>query len=784
MCFPLTINGMSSPPKPPDVKVILEFVGTTAPELVKATCDFPHIGDKSVDGLNESKIADLPQALAVILVKFKAAKRSDQFRVHAKSAQKMEMLRFIKRAKNTSLSQMSPIRGLASGEFLKLFNYKGCGDTGQTIQVNLEKLYHWNVTIKVDGDIIEDSKNLGNLAVRIAATRNWELGDYEFSSPNTARKAVPARIESDIGEHQVPPAIQGLLEQADKLDAEGNYPEALVVSERAMIAAEQTQHERAILKAKIGLAQALIRSGTDLSRASMLLNSCLTQIPPGKNDAQRVTVLHLLGHIAMSQGRINESKSYALDALDIARSLNNRFKIGAAQLAVGQAEEMLGNLHEALRILGEAAENFRWEFRNGDERTRTRAAINLAGCLMTRAGVFQHLGNAPETLTCLSEAEEILRQGDSPMNLGQTLLKKSRVLFALSQIERGAAALQDAWKIFQSGDDFSGMMECIDGQVRLALHLGHPQEALDFASLAVNLARQPERKKPRDLIEALTRMATLCGMFGIKVEEDKYKFEAKEIAIEHQLHDLIADCLSNEAGEGKAKSKDQKSLLRNALEHLFLALEATQVRGRRAVFMKRIATAYARLGNLPETRSWLEQALSVFEEIGDAGGILQVLANLAGLAHEEGNSEAAGSQLESLIDRAKGKPFEHFRANAHHDLVLNRISQGDIPSAQRHLNAAKALCQNNRFSELEKALQDTEERLETLIRIQQPAPADLANMLRDLRRWTDRFPEQAEAILPAWFYLFGAEARSNCRSLVGVKFLGSSAKSVGELWFG
>jgi hypothetical protein len=31
--------------------------------------------------------------------------------------------------------------------------------------------------------------------------------------------------------------------------------------------------------------------------------------------------------------------------------------------------------------------------------------------------------------------------------------------------------------------------------------------------------------------------------------------------------------------------------------------------------------------------------------------------------------------------------------------------------------------------------------------------------------------EQADAILPAWFYLFGAEAWSNCRSLLGVKFL-------------
>ena len=266
-------------------------------------------------------------------------------------------------------------------------------------------------------------------------------------------------------------------------------------------------------------------------------------------------------------------------------------------------------------------------------------------------------------------------------------------------------------------------------------------------------------------------MAALCREHDLKEPAEKFLAEAKSIASANQLHDLLADCLLDEAGEGKAKTDEQRGLLESALKHFHLAMTATQVKGRRAVFMRRIAAIHARLGNFPETRSWLEQALAVFEEIGDSGGSLQVLGQLSCLAREEGNKDVAISLMLALIDRAKGKPFEHFRASAHHDLVHLMLSQGNIPDAQKHFNAAKALCSGNRFPDVEEALQQTEERLEMATRYHKPARSSLAEMLRELRGWTSKFPEQAEAILPAWFYLFGAEAWSNCRSLLGVKFL-------------
>lgn len=586
-------------------------------------------------------------------------------------------------------------------------------------------------------------------------------------------------------EEKIPDDIQKLLDEADKLDREGKYAEALALIEQALKTAEECGHEMASIKATIDLAECITRTRIGLERAESLLRPCLEKLPPGRDDKSRESALIYLGHIATAQGRVHEGKSLASEAVESARSRNDRFTMGLAMMELGHAEEMLGNLPEALRILSEGAEYFRAERRSGDAKNRVGAATNLAGCLATRAMVLEHQGNAPEMLVALTEAEQILREGDSPDNLGRTLLSKSRVLFSLSQFQEGVEAVKEATKIFERLENFPWLLKCVEVQIRLAMQCGRRNEALQLGGFAVALAR--ERGTPHDIADALGQMAALCHEHDLKEPAEKFNAEAKSVAAEHKLHDLLADCLLDEAGEGKAKTDQQRSLLLDALTQLHAAMKATQVKGRRAVFMRRIGAVHARLGNFPETRSWLEQALAVFEEIGDSGGSLQVLGQLSCLAGEEGNKDVAISLMVSLIDRAKGKPFEHFRASAHHDLVHLMLSQGNIPEAQKHFNAAKALCGTNKFPDIEEALQHTEERLGMATRYHKPARSSLAEMLRELRAWTSKFPEQADAILPAWFYLFGAEAWSNCRSLLGVKFLvhapnGRAFESFAQEW--
>lgn len=600
----------------------------------------------------------------------------------------------------------------------------------------------------------------------------WEK--LKTLSDETLKRFFGAKDEdaasgSNQPELEIPADIKTLLDDADNLDREGKYSEALVLIEQALKSAKESGNEMAVIKATIDLAECITRTRVGLERAESVLKPCFEKLPPGRDDKSRESALILLGHIATTQGRVHDGKSLAAEALESARSRSDRFTIGRALIEIGHAEEMLGNLPEALRILGEAAEHFRAERRSGDVKNRAGAATNLAGCLMTRAMVLEHQGNTPEMLTCLTEAEQILRDGHSPDNLGRTLLTMSRVHFALSRFDQGAETLREASEIFWGIGNYVWFLKCMDCRIKLMLQFGRVQEAVQLGFHAVSMTK--EHGTPHDAAERLCQLAALCREHDLNKDAAEFLNEAKSIATEHQLHDLLADCLLDEAGEGRAKTDEQRGLLESALKQLHSAMTATQVKGRRAVFMRRIATVHGRLGNLPEARSWLEQALAVFEGIGDSGGTLQILGQLAALAREEGNQEAAISLMLSLIDRAKGKPFEHFRARAHHDLVHLMLSQGNIPDAQKHFNAAKALCAGNRFPDIEEALQQTEERLGMATRYHKPARSSLAEMLRELRAWTSKFPDQADAILPAWFYLFGAEAWSNCRSLLGVKFL-------------
>lgn len=645
-----------------------------------------------------------------------------------------------------------------------------CADTGHPKgsepPLSPRTLYRAKNSTNLKGQITADVFDI--LLIKLDLKTRSALLDA-LRPPSTAAVAPATVQKMTPPEEKIPEAIQKLLDDADKFDREGKYAEALALIEQALKAAEECGHEMAIIKATIDLAECITRTRIGLQRAESLLRPCLEKLPPGRDDKSRESALIYLGHIATAQGRVHEGKSLASEAVESARSRNDRFTMGLAMMELGHAEEMLGNLPEALRILSEGADYFRAERRSGDAKNRVGAATNLAGCLATRAMVLEHQGNAPEMLVALTEAEQILREGDSPDNLGRTLLTKSRVLFSLSQFQEGVEAVKEATGIFARLENFPWLLKCVEVQIRLAMQFGRPNEALQLGGFAVALAR--ERGTPHDLADTLGQMAALCREHDLKEPAEKFLAEAKSIAAEHKLHDLLADCLLDEAGRGKAKTEEQRSLLHDALTQLHAAMKATQVKGRRAVFMRRIAAVHARLGNFPETRSWLEQALVVFEEIGDSGGSLQVLGQLSCLAREEGNKDVAISLMVSLIDRAKGKPFEHFRASAHHDLVHLMLSQGNIPEARKHFSAAKALCGANRFPDIEEAMQHTEERLEMATRYHKPARSSLAEMLRELRAWTSKFPEQADAILPAWFYLFGAEAWSNCRSLLGVKFL-------------
>jgi hypothetical protein len=78
-------------------------------------------------------------------------------------------------------------------------------------------------------------------------------------APTTAPLAATQKPTAPH-EEKIPDGIQKLLDDADKLDREGKYSEALVLIEQALKSAEAGGHEMAIIKATIDLAECITRT--------------------------------------------------------------------------------------------------------------------------------------------------------------------------------------------------------------------------------------------------------------------------------------------------------------------------------------------------------------------------------------------------------------------------------------------------------------------------------------------------------------------------------------------
>jgi tetratricopeptide (TPR) repeat protein len=170
---------------------------------------------------------------------------------------------------------------------------------------------------------------------------------------------IALQITSDkADEEPIPADIQAELDKGDALDAECKYAEAADTYENAVKLADPAGNNRALIKARIELGEALTREESNLEKAREVLSACLTDLRRKPHPKSRSTVLHLLGHIDICQGRIQEGKALCREALESSRARGDRHQEGCFLITVAHAEEMSGNLPDAHRLLDDAASVF------------------------------------------------------------------------------------------------------------------------------------------------------------------------------------------------------------------------------------------------------------------------------------------------------------------------------------------------------------------------------------------------------------------------------------------
>jgi tetratricopeptide (TPR) repeat protein len=189
---------------------------------------------------------------------------------------------------------------------------------------------------------------------------------------------------------EIPAEIKENLNRGGKLIGEEKYSEAQAIYESALKKAEAARNARAQFKARVGLAEAILHQNGELERVREILMACESQLKDTPDDTQRITVCYLMTNVEMAEDRINEARSLYLETLKLARGRKDRSYEGLLLIGVAHAEEMLGNLSEAQRLLDQAADLFRAEYRASAGEDRKKAAVNLGGCYVLKSAVYRH----------------------------------------------------------------------------------------------------------------------------------------------------------------------------------------------------------------------------------------------------------------------------------------------------------------------------------------------------------------------------------------------------------
>ncbi len=569
----------------------------------------------------------------------------------------------------------------------------------------------------------------------------------------------------------IPADLQARLDAGDELHRAGKYSEAQVVFEEVIARAEQAGSPLAVLKARIDLADAIIRDDRYIERARSALETCERQLANAPDDALLANVCCLQADVEMKIGRISEARSLYRQAQELAAKRKDRFSEARFLIGVAGAERMLGNLAEAHTVLDSAIELYRIEYRVSVGPLKERAATNLGGCYANKAQLHRHQAQLRDALRCLNESENLLRAANDQPNLAGTLFHKAEAFFADSRWQDGFDVLNEAFEIFDKIGSTRWVVRCFLLRARLAATHQQQGEAYRYALEAVNKAHDAALFD--DYIEALLTLAATCRHFRAASEAERLVLEAKTFAQSHQLTEEYVDCLDAEVEGLYASSETVRAepVAREAIAVLQSLASTCEIKGRRAYFLKRMGRFCGLLREFQEARQHLSEALDLFEEIGDAGGTASCLGMLAATARESGDRREAIAILTQLLPRAEGKPLRHFRAMATHDLAALYLTERDLTSARKNLDACLALCSIEAMSDVKEAADETERRLEELERSRRPPHRDLATMLRDLHMWLAQCPNSSHAVLSFWYRAFGAELLANCRSLFGVRFM-------------
>jgi tetratricopeptide (TPR) repeat protein len=637
---------------------------------------------------------------------------------------------------------------------------------------------------KVSRRTLSSARRTGRMTARtfseLAASLGFEDHEVFMHALRSEAERSRSRPEHSLPEDEraddeaddaIAPDFQRIIDDADVAVAESRYAEAIakLLSLRNLVSPDS----RAGIQARLDLAEIQIATDSNVPQARDEILECLRHIPRTEKK-RRWSAIDLLGDAELELGNVSEAESLYREAIDLAISMGERSKEGHSLIGLSRTAELRGDLGEAESHIDKAIAVFRGHLRDADdERGQQKAALQVGAALATKAYLLTHAGRLPEALVAMESAMPLFKAAGNTDNAARGTLFKAELLLTEGKWREGFDLLQEAGKLFEEVGNTMWECRCIRHMAHLMYKLGENGAARAFMARAVHLT-STSSWEPTRCIPYLLDLAELSWEMKDKEEARALLQEAKERAIAAEPDGLVADCLLLEARIMLAPD-DQDArldLFVRATADLEQALAKCEVRGMRAVFMKRIAQLMGFRDELREARTWLERALHEFESIGDVGGMASSMLGLAAIAREDSAPDEAISTLERVLEHTKSLSLYHARAAALNDLAMLKMThQSDLTAARRHLEEAQELAEKHCFEDVTKAVQRSTQYLGHAERLSAPTERDLSELVRELRGWCKRFPTSRDAIIPLWHYMHRSDLLTALRAAVGVKFL-------------
>ncbi|MFW5941384.1 MAG: tetratricopeptide repeat protein [Chloroflexota bacterium] len=382
-------------------------------------------------------------------------------------------------------------------------------------------------------------------------------------------------------------------------------PQSIRRLETTLAQARATDDAQKVAEALLALGKAFLESG-NVPRA-------LTQFEEGIELAEapawaaqfwgyKGLCLRRLGNTHFAQIALYKAHNLAKESGQSALMLDTLLQLGSLQASIGQPEKAVNKFEQALSLALDRGDQVR--------------AMHAAG---RAASVFVGLGAHKKALEYYAQALEKAKTVGQPravatyyLHLGNLYLAEDETAMAIEQFQQ---AVEAAAVGQEQGERVATTFAALTGLMRAHAAAGERQAALLYGEHALRLAQ--ENGDTTSQLSALNMLAT--ALLDWEEEEKALAYLQRGAELARELDDWNWQLsFLAQAGFAAYRTGDGEQ----ALSHYEAALEmATRVQDRpaEARLLGRLGAVYADMGRLPDAVETAQQALTLAQELDEAG---------------------------------------------------------------------------------------------------------------------------------------------------------------------